>query len=519
MTQEKLAECLNVSFQAVSKWETGQASPDIGLLIPLSKALSVGVDELLGGDRRKEFEDRFQKSVCLGHKITWMISEEALQEFPDDETFLYRRACDEYFIGIGEDKTSQNERNVFLKKAERHFKDLCILYPNEETYKEFTAKTYYALGEKEKAIDLAHKCKTKNELLSGFFEGDDKLRHMQRNVHYQFHSLFYSLLNYNTRDSLETAQKILDIFYRDDRYVDELIWKLYTRLANVCFEEGDEISGKNNLEIAYEAAVKHDTITKEASVYTSTLFNLLSFTKAKDVNFQSSVHQFISEANIEKADISLKRKIIDNTISYRTLNHKDWVKYFKFCQNHINTESFSNFGYGWYMTKEEIHQKFVSLRDKLAKPYGTPLLVSEDKKEVERLITGGIMTGCVAFYEGEFFGFCNCGDKDKYKDIGIFEEEHKKLTAYAGAKIFSIVEIMVSTRFRNCYIEERLIDYALHVAKRRGYEYAEAYPSEKFFLDDTFDAVIKCYENKGFKIIRDLSNEEEGRHFIMQKEL
>ncbi|MBR2621656.1 MAG: helix-turn-helix transcriptional regulator, partial [Clostridia bacterium] len=48
MTQEALAQVLNVSAQAVSKWETGQSLPDIGLLLPLSKALGVGVNELLG---------------------------------------------------------------------------------------------------------------------------------------------------------------------------------------------------------------------------------------------------------------------------------------------------------------------------------------------------------------------------------------------------------------------------------------------------------------------------------------
>ena len=30
-TQQKIADCLNVSFQAVSKWENGTAYPDISL--------------------------------------------------------------------------------------------------------------------------------------------------------------------------------------------------------------------------------------------------------------------------------------------------------------------------------------------------------------------------------------------------------------------------------------------------------------------------------------------------------
>ena len=54
MTQEDLAQMLSVSAQAVSKWETGQSAPDIGLLLPLSKALGIGVNELLGGSRRQD---------------------------------------------------------------------------------------------------------------------------------------------------------------------------------------------------------------------------------------------------------------------------------------------------------------------------------------------------------------------------------------------------------------------------------------------------------------------------------
>ena len=47
-TQEKLADYLCVSYQAVSKWECGLSSPDIALLVPLAKLLKVTTDELLG---------------------------------------------------------------------------------------------------------------------------------------------------------------------------------------------------------------------------------------------------------------------------------------------------------------------------------------------------------------------------------------------------------------------------------------------------------------------------------------
>ena len=50
MTQSELAENLNVSNKAVSKWETGKGYPDITLIEPLAKALGVSVMELLSGN-------------------------------------------------------------------------------------------------------------------------------------------------------------------------------------------------------------------------------------------------------------------------------------------------------------------------------------------------------------------------------------------------------------------------------------------------------------------------------------
>lgn len=47
-TQQELADKLNISFQAVSKWENGAAYPDIELLPKLAASLGTTVDALLG---------------------------------------------------------------------------------------------------------------------------------------------------------------------------------------------------------------------------------------------------------------------------------------------------------------------------------------------------------------------------------------------------------------------------------------------------------------------------------------
>lgn len=51
LTQQQLAEQLHVTNKAVSRWETGNAYPDIALLDDLAAALSVSIEELCRGER------------------------------------------------------------------------------------------------------------------------------------------------------------------------------------------------------------------------------------------------------------------------------------------------------------------------------------------------------------------------------------------------------------------------------------------------------------------------------------
>lgn len=68
VSQEKLAQYLNVSFQAVSKWENGNAYPDITLLPDIARFFGVTVDELLCVekiDEKRLFDEYSEKSADL----------------------------------------------------------------------------------------------------------------------------------------------------------------------------------------------------------------------------------------------------------------------------------------------------------------------------------------------------------------------------------------------------------------------------------------------------------------------
>lgn len=56
LSQEEVANLLNVSRQTISKWETDQSMPDFDKIIPLCKLYGITADELLTGTRKEEKE-------------------------------------------------------------------------------------------------------------------------------------------------------------------------------------------------------------------------------------------------------------------------------------------------------------------------------------------------------------------------------------------------------------------------------------------------------------------------------
>ncbi|MDC7301457.1 helix-turn-helix domain-containing protein [Agathobacter ruminis] len=58
LTQEQLAEKLNVSNRSVSRWETGSTLPDISLIIELADYYEVDIKELVEGERKSEIMNK-----------------------------------------------------------------------------------------------------------------------------------------------------------------------------------------------------------------------------------------------------------------------------------------------------------------------------------------------------------------------------------------------------------------------------------------------------------------------------
>ena len=63
LTQMQLAEKLNITDRAISKWETGKAMPDSGIMLDLCKELKITVNELLSGEMidMKEYDKKAEE--------------------------------------------------------------------------------------------------------------------------------------------------------------------------------------------------------------------------------------------------------------------------------------------------------------------------------------------------------------------------------------------------------------------------------------------------------------------------
>ena len=69
MSQEQLADAVGVSRQAVSKWESEQASPDLDKVVIMSELFDVTTDYILKGIEPVEVQDHKTMADVIDQKI------------------------------------------------------------------------------------------------------------------------------------------------------------------------------------------------------------------------------------------------------------------------------------------------------------------------------------------------------------------------------------------------------------------------------------------------------------------
>lgn len=163
MTQEELAERLNVSVGVISKWERGASEPEISVLTDMASVFGLSVDALIGyealADSPKKIANeisRLKKANELDKAIE--LADEALKKYPNNLNVVYYSAKLFYICGMIK-KGDYNDKAISLFN-----KALGLLDQDyEKEITEIDVKKELALcldsaGRYSEAVDLLKSC-------------------------------------------------------------------------------------------------------------------------------------------------------------------------------------------------------------------------------------------------------------------------------------------------------------------------------------------------------------------------
>ena len=164
ITQSQLAEKINISDKAVSKWETGRGYPDITLIEPLADTLGVSILELFSGEdiinTNKAFNmQRMKLYVCpicgniiqsTGEAVISCcgITLPALEAEAEDEKHALNVEVveDEYYVTI-QHEMSKTHYISFIAACRDNGIEIIKLYPEQTAEARFkiarTRRLYY----------------------------------------------------------------------------------------------------------------------------------------------------------------------------------------------------------------------------------------------------------------------------------------------------------------------------------------------------------------------------------------
>lgn len=152
LTQEELAQYLQVSAQSVSKWERGESCPDISLLPALANIFETSVDLLLGMDTIRAEETRWQMhseatnlQKAQKYDAAEKVYRDALRFYPGDASIILGLAGVLALQGNSEEAIELTERGLALAPGEKQ----------KATMRAVLCFLYLKTGKKEKADLLA----------------------------------------------------------------------------------------------------------------------------------------------------------------------------------------------------------------------------------------------------------------------------------------------------------------------------------------------------------------------------
>lgn len=280
VSQEKFAEYLGVSYQAVSKWENNVTSPDILLLPDIARYFGITVDALLQVeqiDADRLFEEYSQKAQTLfrdgNRKELIPLWLEAHKKLPNDIR-VKEMLMSAYF------DTDRVKYQSEITELGTEIYNACTADGNNSYYKgqaiSEVARTYYANGNARQADEWARRAHQMNHcqemLYMQIHDDEDWLTDLFRFAnHWYLDTLFYMAARLNmchvtcfgndyVQKVNKTVARIFETVYPDDDMEYESLRQLC--ILHRCIAEDettlgrDETVVKKHLTRAVECAVK-----------------------------------------------------------------------------------------------------------------------------------------------------------------------------------------------------------------------------------------------------------------------
>lgn len=312
MTQENLAELLSISPQAVSRWETDAAMPDISLLPPLANLFNVTTDYLLGMDtyqkdlRKAEFDEAFHEYWKHDDKEkNYQVAVRAVAEYPGNMEYVEWLASAEYYVGVP--TLDDAEYTRLLESSVKHYKIVLENCTDQKLYNRALhgiVLSLHMLGKNQEAKEYAMKHENereRDEMLVWCLEGAEKIEHGQRVAE----NLLNSFLTYirfagNAMERCTVTEKILEILFPDGNYQyyhNILQYNSIDKAFALCKEQryDDAISELKKARFHAEAMAEYSKETQYG--FTALLFNCVKGEKSETDSDVTDVDDFISCLN------------------------------------------------------------------------------------------------------------------------------------------------------------------------------------------------------------------------------
>lgn len=348
ITQEKLAEYLNVSAQAISRWETDITMPEITLLAPIANIFNVTTDYLLGVDiyKRNENIKKVYRNASLKacentnsrYKNAIAIIRDGLKLYPD--SWLLKIELVSYLF-VPSATNNQKEYLKNLKEMNAICEDIISNCQDSSIRSKavyFICSSAKILNNKERAIELAKSMpsyyESREHLMSSLLEGDELKEHIKEGIKTSYISILSGieiLSNGKSKEELYQLYRkylaIQDVIYDNDDFVKSSLF------GSSALSWAESFANVNELDTAFEILNKELERINEIAESTLTSFSPL---------VPLYISNQIKQKNIEEkqSDLCFRLKEylkeLENDFPVETKSDKRYSEYLNNIKNFIS---------------------------------------------------------------------------------------------------------------------------------------------------------------------------------------